>query len=130
MGCPVVCNFTSFRRRYKMHSVFFGSTMFYNTIMGIYHTINSDLSTFLRIFLGRRVDLEYNSIVLENSNFYENGVGLSETFFGAALLAFVFCIKSVKSLQQSRIFTQYSIIIFCCSLFLLYSSNLVELAIS
>lgn len=104
--------------------------MFYNTILGIYRSISDDLSTFFKFFISRKVDLDYGSALFENPGLFEHGTGLSETFFGGALLAFVFYIKVAKSLQQSKIFTQYSITIFACSLFLLYSSNLVELAIS
>lgn len=50
----------------------------------IYHTISLDLSAFSRVFLGGGVALGYTPILLENSKFYENRVGLSETFFGAA----------------------------------------------
>lgn len=56
--------------------------------------------------------------------------GLYETFLGLLMLIFVLYVKSAKSLQQSKVFIQYSLIVFGCLVFLFYSSSLIELVLA
>lgn len=70
-------------------------------------------------------------------NILTNGVlesmpnrGLYETFLGLLMLIFVLYVKSAKSLQQSKVFIQYSLIVFGCLVFLFYSSSLIELVLA